>query len=158
VIAGRLVSEPICCARGGMANRIKEQPLDLFADRTAAATMPAKQLRSWLASLAHVLVEVLRRIGLRHTQFQDATCGTIRLRLLELGAGSRSRCGGLAIASACQYRTEFALAPSAPRELDRATARPHRCLGRAPAPAGRPLAPAALMRAPVATPPALATC
>jgi hypothetical protein len=59
---------------------------DLFADRTSAATMRANQLRLWFASRAYVLLCALRRIGLAHTQFAEAACGTIRLRLLKLGA------------------------------------------------------------------------
>ena len=91
---------------------MKEQQLDLFADRTSAATMRANQLRLWFASFAYVLLEALRRIGLRHTQFQDATCGTIRLKLLKLGARVTVsvRRIKVAIAAACPYRTEFALA------------------------------------------------
>ena len=71
-----------------MENRIKECQLDLFADRTSSATMQANQLRLWsaTASMAYVLLSVLRRIALRHTQFADATCGTIRLKLLKIGA------------------------------------------------------------------------
>jgi Transposase DDE domain group 1 len=112
VIAGRLVYEQIYCARGDMENRIKEQQLDLFADRTSTATMRANQLRLWFASFAYVLLEALRRIGLRHTQFQAATCGTIRLKLLKLGARVTVsvRRIKVAIASACPYRAEFALA------------------------------------------------
>jgi hypothetical protein len=112
VIAGRTLYERVYCARGDMENRIKEQQLDLFADRTSAATMRANQLRLWFASFAYVLLETLRRIGLRHTQFQDATCGTIRLKLLKLGARVTVsvRRIKVAIASACPYRTEFALA------------------------------------------------
>ena len=72
-----------------MENRIKEQQLDLFADRTSAATMRANQLRLWFASFAYVLLDALRRIGLRHTQFASATCGTIRLKLLKIGAQVR---------------------------------------------------------------------
>jgi hypothetical protein len=104
--------EAVYCARGEMENRIKEQQLDLFADRTSAATMRAHQLRVWFASFAYVLLEALRRIGLRHTQFQDATCGTIRLKLLKLGARVTVavRRIKVAIASACPYRPEFALA------------------------------------------------
>jgi hypothetical protein len=109
---GRTLYEAVYCARGEMENRIKEQQLDLFADRTSAATMRANQLRLWFASFAYVLLEALRRIGLRHTQFQDATCGTIRLKLLKLGARITVsvRRIKVAIASACPYRTEFALA------------------------------------------------
>jgi hypothetical protein len=111
-IDGRTLYERVYCARGEMENRIKEQQLDLFADRTSAATMRANQLRLWFASFACVLLEALRRIGLRHTQFQDATFGTIRLKLLKLGARVTVsvRRIKVAIASACPYHTEFALA------------------------------------------------
>jgi hypothetical protein len=70
----RTLYEDVYCARGEVENRIKEQQLDLFADRTSAATMRANQLRLWFASFAYVLLEALRRIGLRHTQFATATC------------------------------------------------------------------------------------
>lgn len=58
----------------------------LFADRTWAATVRANQLRLWFAAMAYVLLCALRRIGLAHTQFAQATCGTIRLKLLKTGA------------------------------------------------------------------------
>ena len=111
-VDARTLYEDVYCARGQVENRIKEQQLDLFADRTSAATMHANQLRLWFASFAYVLLEALRRIGLRHTQLQDATCGTIRLKLLKLGARVTVsvRRIKVAIASACSYRTEFALA------------------------------------------------
>jgi hypothetical protein len=83
---GRRLYETIYCARGEMENRIKECQLDLFADRTSAATMAANQVRLWFASFAYVLLCGLRRIGLAHTQFATATCGTIRLKLLKIGA------------------------------------------------------------------------
>ena len=82
----RRLYEKIYCARGEMENRIKECQLDLFADRTSTATMRANQLRLWFASMAYVLVCALRRIGLKPTQFANATCGTIRLKLLKIGA------------------------------------------------------------------------
>ena len=99
-------------ARGEMENRIKEQQLDLFADRTSAATMRANQLRLWFASFAYVLLEALRRIGLRHTQFATATCGTIRLKLLKIGAQVRRSVRRLkvAMASAFPYQAEYHLA------------------------------------------------
>ena len=78
--------EKLYCARGEMENRIKECQLDLYADRTSTATMRANQLRLWFASMAYVLVCALRRIGLQHTPFSEATCGTIRLKLLKIGA------------------------------------------------------------------------
>ena len=108
----RHLYEAIYCARGEMENRIKECQLDLFADRTSTATMRANQLRLWLASAAYVLLCALRRIGLAHTQFATATCGTIRLRLLKIGALVRVsvRRISVAMASACPWQHEFALA------------------------------------------------
>jgi hypothetical protein len=78
--------ETIYCARGDMENRIKEQQLDLFADRTSTATMHANQLRLWFASMAYVLIAQLRRLGLEGTALARAQAGTIRLRLLKIGA------------------------------------------------------------------------
>ena len=109
----RHLYEKVYCARGEMENRIKECQLDLFADRTSAATMQANQLRLWFASMAYVLLCcALRRIGLAHTQFAEATCGTIRLKLLKLGALVRVsvRRVKVAMASACPWQNEFALA------------------------------------------------
>ena len=85
-----------------MENRIKECQGDLFADRTSTATLCANQLRLWLASFAYALLCAVRRIGLAHTQFAEATCGTIRLKLLKLA--------GLVRVSA--RRIKFALALS----------------------------------------------
>jgi Transposase DDE domain group 1 len=78
--------EKLYCARGEMENRIKECQLDLYADRTSTATMRANQLRLWLASFAYILLCAVRRIGLHHTPFANASCGTIRLKLLKIGA------------------------------------------------------------------------
>ena len=113
--AARYLYETIYCARGEMENRIKECQLDLFADRTSTATMRANQLRLWFASLAYVLLCALRRIGLADTQFAAATCGTIRLKLLKLGALVRIsvRRVKVAMASACPYQGEFAAAHAA---------------------------------------------
>jgi Transposase DDE domain group 1 len=111
-IEARTLYEDVYCARGEIENRIKEQQLDLFADRTSAATMRANQLRLWFASFAYVLLEALRRIGLRHTQFATATCGTIRLKLLKIGAQVRRsvRRIKVAMASAFPYQVEYHLA------------------------------------------------
>jgi hypothetical protein len=111
-IGARHVYEAVYCARGEMENRIKECQLDLFADRTSAATMRANQLRLWFASMAYVLLGALRRIGLAHTQFAQATCGTIRLKLLKVGALVRVsvRRVKIAMASACPWQHEFGLA------------------------------------------------
>lgn len=95
--------EKLYCARGEMENRIKECQLDLYADRTSAATMRANQLRLWFYSMAYVLMCALRRIGLHDTDFAQATCGTIRLKLLKIGALVRIsvRRIKIAMASAC---------------------------------------------------------
>ena len=105
----RALYEEVYCARGEMENRIKEQQLDLFADRTSAATMRANQLRLWFASMAYVLMAALRRIGLAGGPFADATCGTIRLKLLKIGALVRLSVRRLkvAMASAFPYQEEY---------------------------------------------------
>ncbi|HEY0104669.1 MAG TPA: IS1380 family transposase [Rhizomicrobium sp.] len=108
----RYLYEKVYCARGEMENRIKECQLDLFADRTSSHTMRANQLRLWFASMAYGLITALRRIGLRHTQFAQATCGTIRLKLLKIGAlvTISVRRIKIAMASGCPYAHEFGLA------------------------------------------------
>ena len=105
----RALYEDVYCARGEMENRIKECQLQLFADRTSAKTMRANQLRLWFASMAYVLMAALRRIGLAGTRLADATCGTIRLNLLKLGALVRIsvRRVKLAMASACPWQDEW---------------------------------------------------
>jgi hypothetical protein len=111
-IDARRLYERVYCARGEMENRIKECQLDLFADRTSAATMRANQMRLWFASFAYVLLCALRRIGLAFTQFARASCGSIRLKLLKIGALVRVsvRRIHIAMASACPHQHEFALA------------------------------------------------
>ena len=74
------------CARGEMENRIKECQLDLFADRTSSNSMRANQLRLWFSSMAYVLLCALRRLALQGTELARATCGTIRDKLLKIGA------------------------------------------------------------------------
>ena len=108
----RALYERIYCARGDMENRVKECQLDLFAGRASAATMRANQLRLWFAAMAYVLLCALRRIGLAHTQFAAATCGTMRIALLRIGAQVRRsvRRIKLAMASAHPFQDEFALA------------------------------------------------
>jgi hypothetical protein len=105
----RYLYEKVYCARGDMENRIKESQGDLFADRTSAATMRANQLRLWFASMAYVLLCALRRIGLKPTQFAKATCGSIRLALLKIGAlvTISVRRVRFAMASGCPYQREF---------------------------------------------------
>ena len=109
--------EKLYCARGEMENRIKECQLDLYADRTSAATMRANQLRLWFYSMAYVLLCALRRIGLHDTAFANATCGTIRLKLLKIGALVRIsvRRIKIAMASGCPAAQIWGSLPSASR-------------------------------------------
>lgn len=108
----RALYEDVYCARGEMENRIKECQLDLFADRTSTRSMAANQLRLWFASFAYVLVENLRRLGLAGTRLENATCGTIRLKLLKLAATvTRSvRRIKIALPTAAPYKLEFSKA------------------------------------------------
>ena len=111
----RRVYEDIYCARGDMENRIKECQLDLFADRTSTATMRANQLRLWFASMAYVLLAALRRLALTATQFARATCGSIRLKLLKIGALVRVsvRRVKIAMASSYPYQRDWSIAYAA---------------------------------------------
>jgi hypothetical protein len=108
----RRLYEERYCARGEMENRIKECQLDLFADRTSANTMRANQLRLWFASLAYVLLCALRRIALSGTRFAQASCATIRLKLLKLAAWVTLsvRRIKLAMANAYPWQQEWRLA------------------------------------------------
>jgi hypothetical protein len=72
-----------------MENRIKEQQLYLFADRTSTAKMRSNQLRLYFSSIAYSMIQALRRIGLKGTQLAKAQCHTIRLKLLKIGAQIR---------------------------------------------------------------------
>jgi hypothetical protein len=109
---GRRLYEDVYCARGDMENRIKECQLDLFADRTSTHTMRANQLRLWFASMAYVLVESLRRLGLQATELADATCGTLRRKLFKIGAlvTISVRRVKIAMASGCPHQAVFAAA------------------------------------------------
>ena len=88
-LSERALYEDLYCARGDMENRIKEQQLDLFADRTSAATMRANQLRLLLHSFAYVMMQTLRRVGLAGTRLARAQCGTIRDKLFKVGVRVR---------------------------------------------------------------------
>jgi len=77
------------CPRGEMENRIKEHQLDLFSDRTSTHDFESNQLRLWLSSFAYVLMQALRQQALAGTDLADAQFGTIRLKLLKVGAQIR---------------------------------------------------------------------
>ena len=83
---GQQLYEQTYCARGEVENRIKEQQLGLFADRTSCHDFVANQFRLLLSSLAYVLIETLRRTCLASTELAQAQASTIRLRLLKIGA------------------------------------------------------------------------
>jgi hypothetical protein len=108
-IASQPLYEKEYCARGDMENRIKEQQLYLFADRTSAATMRANELRLWFSSVAYTLLAALRRLGLKGTELAKAQCGTIRLKLLKIGAQIRVtvRKVWISLAESCPYRRVF---------------------------------------------------
>lgn len=82
----QVLYEKMYCARGDMENRIKEQQLMLFADRTSTQKMHSNQIRLYFSSVAYVLVQALRRLGLAGTEMAKAQCDTIRLRLFKIGA------------------------------------------------------------------------
>lgn len=84
-MSSKRLYEELYCARGDMENRIKEQQLCLFADRTSTATMRANQFRLWLSGAAYTLLNALRRVGLRGTKYARAQCDTIRNKLLKIG-------------------------------------------------------------------------
>ena len=100
------------CPRGEMENRIKEQQLDLFADRTSTQNMSSNQLRLWLSSMAYVLGQAFRQNCLSKTSFAQATVGTIRLSFLKLGARIIVSCRRIliAITTACPYQNILAIA------------------------------------------------
>ncbi len=109
-IAARPLYEEKYCARGRMENCIKEQQLFLFADRTSCATMRANQLRLWFSSVAYVLLQTLREVGLKGTELEHAQCDTIRLRVLKIGAQIRVtfRKVWIALAESYPWRSLFA--------------------------------------------------
>jgi hypothetical protein len=108
--AAQRLYEKLYCVRGEMENRIKEQQLGLFADRTSTATMRANQLRLYFSSFAYVLMHGLRRLGLAGTQHAKAQCTTIRLKLLKIGARIRitARKVWLSFSEAYPWARDFA--------------------------------------------------
>ncbi len=85
----RRLYEDFYCARGDMENRIKEQQLGLFADRTSTHALHSNQIRLYLSSIAYCVLAALRRLALAGTEMAQAQCWTIRLRLLKIGAQVR---------------------------------------------------------------------
>jgi hypothetical protein len=106
----RTIYEDQYCVRGDMENRIKEQQLCLFADRTSCATLRANQLRLWFSTLAYLVMAVLREHGLKETELATARCDTLRTKLLKIGAvvTVTFRKVWLRLSSACPFQTLFA--------------------------------------------------
>lgn len=101
----RELYEDFYCARGDMENRIKEQQMDMFADRTSTAWMRSNQLRLYFSGIAYVLMQAFRRLALVGTSLAKAQCGTIRQKLIKIGAQIRItvRRIVLSLASGCPY-------------------------------------------------------
>jgi len=87
--AAQALYEDFYCARGDMENRIKEQQLGLFADRTSTSWMRSNQLRLYFSSFAYVMIQTLRHLGLQGTELAKAQCSTIRVKLFKIGAQVR---------------------------------------------------------------------
>ena len=109
-IQARSLYEELYCARGEMENRIKEQQLALFADRTSTTLMRSNQLRLYFSTFAYQLLQGLRRLGLKGTEMAQAQCQTIRLKLLKIGAQIRVtvRRVYLSLATGYPFRAFFA--------------------------------------------------
>lgn len=114
-VVTNLTGEPQClydelyCLRGEMENRIKEQQLDLFADRTSCHKWWSNQFRLLLSSLAYILLETIRRLALQGTELAQAYVGTLRLKLLKIGAVilRNTRRIRFLLASSCPYQKLF---------------------------------------------------
>jgi hypothetical protein len=102
------------CARGDMENRIKEQQLYLFADRTSCSKWLPNQLRVLLSALAYTLLATIRRKALAGTELARARCDTIRLKLLKIGASviRNTRRVILLLSESCPYKELFRLVAS----------------------------------------------
>jgi len=105
----RALYEDLYHARGEMENRLKEAQLELNADRLSAHAFRVNQLRLWLATFAHVLIEALRRLALGGSELARATAQTIRLKLLKIGAvvTLSVRRVRLALSESCPHQAEF---------------------------------------------------
>ena len=104
--------DKLYCARGDMENRIKENQLDMFGDRTSCQHWWPNQFRLLLASLAYTLIEAIRRIALKGTELANAYVGTIRLKRFKIGAVNlkNTRRIRFLLASGCPYKELYFLA------------------------------------------------
>ena len=113
--SGGALYEQFYCARGDMENRIKEQQMDMFADRTSTAHLKSNQLRLWFSTFAYLIMRHLRADALQGTSMAKATVGTIRLRLLKIAAQVTVsvRRVYVRLCTACPMREVFAQAHAA---------------------------------------------
>jgi hypothetical protein len=113
--SARWIYEDLYCKRGDMENRIKEQQLDMFADRTSTETLVGNQLRLYFSSVAYMLMHALRRLALAGTEMARAQCGTIRTKLLKIAARVRvtARKVWVSMPTGCPYAEIFAKAHAA---------------------------------------------
>ncbi len=100
---GQYLYEKVYCARGEMENRIKEQQLDLFADRTSCHDFMTNQFRLLLSSPAYILMEHFRALLLTETEFAETACGSIRLYLVKIGAIVRRNTRKIYVALSSTY-------------------------------------------------------
>lgn len=110
----QVLYDEVYCARGDMENRIKEQQLGLFADRTSCHAWWPNQFRLLLSSFAYTLINHIREVGLKGTELAQAQVGTIRLKLFKIGAVivSNTRRVRVHLSSACAWQKEFLHAAS----------------------------------------------
>jgi hypothetical protein len=103
--------EDLYCARGEMENVLKQQTLDLQADRMSTHYLASNQLRLWLATFAYLLLERLRALGLAGTELARSTAGSVRLKLLKVAAQVRVsvRRVYVQLSSACPLQELFRL-------------------------------------------------
>lgn len=106
--AAEALYEKLYCARGDMENRIKEQMM-LFADRTSTAYLHSNQVRLYFSTVAYELLQALRRLGLQGTEFAQAQCDTLRVKLLKIGAAIQVtvRRVWISLSESCPYAEVF---------------------------------------------------
>lgn len=108
-ISNQKLYEEIYCARGEMENRIKEQQMGLFADRVSAEKMRSNQLRLYFSGMGYILMETLRRLGLKGTEYSKAQCTTIREKVLKVGAQIKMSVRRIVLSLASGYPHKEAL-------------------------------------------------
>lgn len=107
--------ETLYCARGEVENRIKEQQLDMFANRVSTSELFSNQLRLYFSTIAYTLLHSLRSMALKHTRLARAQCGTIRTRLVKIAANVRVtvRRVWVSMPTGCPYADLYAKAHAA---------------------------------------------